>query len=330
MQFKQLLTFFCLAGACVLSADGYKFARDPQSPRKISVDTKKQLIMFQNGKANFEIVQGKSSVARYAAAEVAKQLSRVLGVKLTVVSKPSGKSPALIIGDALLAKKHGMDVTKLDRDGFFIRTVGSNIFIVGDDAPRANAMRHGYFKRGTIFAAYDFLERFAGVRYYFPGDMGTVAPRLKSWSLPAIDITERPDSQYRQIYAVYSGPAEKRSGYLYSGFSQSDHYRDREYQLRLLTHNMHSTHGLAHLGLKERFGKTRPEFFALSHDGKRYNGSDVLRGSHSDTYGHICFSSKGLDDEIVKDGIALLSGKGARSRGAVHPNGVPYTTMREE
>ena len=327
MQFKQLLTLFCLAGACVLSADGYRFFRDPQSPRKISVDTKKQTLMFKNGKVNFEIVQGKSSVARYAAAELAKQLSRVLGVKLTPLNKPSGKLPAIIVGDIALAKKHGMDVTKIDRDGFFIRTVGNNIFITGDDDPRANAMRHGYFKRGTIFAVYDFLERFAGVRYYFPGDMGTVAPRISELSLPAIDIMERPDSQNRQIYAVYSGPAEKRAGYLYSGFTLPDHYRDREYQLRLLTHNMHSTHGLAHMGLKERFGKTKPEYFALHHDGKRYNGTDALRGSGSDYYGHICFSNEELKDEIVKDGIALLSGKSAKSRGAVRANGTPFTTM---
>ena len=87
----------------------------------------------------------------------------------------------------------------------------------------------------------------------------------------------------------------------------------------------------AHLGLKERFAKTNPEYFALNHDGKRYNGTDVLRGSGSDYYGHICFSSKGLTDEIVKDGIALLSGKGAKSRGAVRPgSNAPYTTMRSD
>ena len=327
MPFKHFLLLASLACAAVVSADGYKFFRDPQSPRKISVDNTKKITMFKNGKVNFEIVQGKTAVARYAAKELAYQLSRVLGVKLQILNKASGKCPAIIVGDAALAKKYGMEPAKLDRDGFFIRTVGNNIIIIGDDAPNANPVRHGYFKRATLFAVYDFLERFAGVRYYFPGDMGTVAPRLKEWQLPAIDIIERPDSQYRQIYAVYSGPQEKRAGYLYSGFKESDHYRDREYQLRLLTHSMHSTHGLAHIGLKERFGKSHPEFFALHHDGKRYNGTDALRGSGSDYYGHICFSSQGLKDEIVKDGIALLSGKSAKSRGAVRPNGIPYTTM---
>ena len=331
MQLKPILALLLLAVGTYLCADGYKFFRDPRSPRKISVDSKKTMELFRNGQVNFEIVQGKTSVARYAAKELAHQLSRVLGVKITVSGKVTNKKYAIIVGDAALAKKHGMDPATLDRDGFFIRTVGNRIIIAGDDAPNADATRHGYFKRGTIFGVYDFLERFAGVRYYFPGEMGTVAPRVREWILPAIDIVERPDSQYRQIYAVYSGPEEKRSGYLYSGYTQADHYRDREYQLRLLTHNMHSTHGLAHLGLKERFAKTNPEYFALSHDGKRYNGTDVLRGSGSDYYGHICFSSKALTDEIVKDGIALLSGKGAKSRGAVRPgSNTPYTTMRPD
>ena len=329
MYIKLLSLFLLLAAGVSLHGEGYKFFRDPQSPRKAVINNKKTTVMFQNGKVLFEIVQGKTSVARYAANELAHQLSRVLGVKLTVLDKPSGKFPVLFVGDAVTARKHGIDPASIDRDGFFIRTVGKDVIIIGDDAPKANAMRHGYFKRGTIFAVYDFLERFAGVRYYFPGDIGTVAPRRKEWVLPAIDIVDRPDSQYRQIYAVYSGPKEKRSGYLYSNYAPRDHYRDREYQLRLLTHNMHSTHGLAHMGLKERFAQKHPEFFALSHDGKRYNGVDAHR-CPSDNYGQICFSSKELTDEIVKDGIALLSGKSAKSRGAVKANGVPFTTMHPD
>ena len=326
MYLGKFLAAALLTGAALYGADDYRFFREPQSPRRILIGKEKTAVLFDKGKVNFEIVPGKTAVARFAASELAKQLSRVLGVKIAPVPRASGKVPALIVGDADSAKKLGLDPAKLDRDGFFIRSAGRDVIIIGDDDPKADPVRHGYFRRGTLFGVYDFLERFAGVRYYVPGDMGTVAPRVARWALPQIDITDRPDSQYRQIYAVYSGPKETRSGYLYPGFDERTHYRDREYQLRLLTHGMHSTHGLAYLGLKERFAKTHPEYFALSEDNRRYNGTDVSR-CPSDSKGQICFSQEGLKQEIVKDGIALLTGKGAKSRGAVDARGVPFTSM---
>ena len=329
MNLRNFLIAALLTGAALYGADNYRFFRDPQSPRRILIGKEKTSVLFDKGKVNFEIVPGKTAVARFAANELAKQLSRVLGVKIAPVAKASGKVPALIVGDAAFAKKLGLDPAKLDRDGFYIKSAGRDVIIIGEDDPNANPERHGYFRRGTLFGVYDFLERFAGVRYYFPGDMGTVAPRLTKWALPKIDITDRPDSQYRQVYAVYSGPKETRSGYLYPGFDERTHYRDREYQLRLLTHGMHSTHGLAYLGLKERFAKSHPEYFALNENNKRYNGTDVSR-CPSDAMGQICFSQEGLKQEVIKDGIALLSGAGAKSRGAVNAKGVPYTSMRPD
>ena len=77
MQLKPILALLILAAGTHLCADGYKFFRDPHSPRKISVDSQKTMELFRNGQVNFEIVQGKTSVARYAAKELAHQLSRV-------------------------------------------------------------------------------------------------------------------------------------------------------------------------------------------------------------------------------------------------------------
>ena len=302
-SFAFLFAALLLCGAAVP-----KFSRTPVSKRSIKTDSKVQLVMFDKKKVNFEIVPGPTQVARFAADEMAQRLSKVLGVKITPVKKPSGKCTAIFIGDAALAKKHGMDVSKIDRDGYFIRTVGKNIIIAGPDDPKANPRHHGYFERGSLFGVYEFLERFADVRYYFPGDMGIVTPRKNRWVLPGIDITDRPDSIYRKSSTIFGGNREKRHLYMYAGMTQVQHFRDKEYQRRFITRDMHFTHGLAHMGLKERFGKTKPEFFALSKDGRRYNGHDIIR-TPSDRNGQICFSSKELKDVIIKDTVEWGTGK---------------------
>ncbi len=325
---KSLLSFLLLLTAVAVFGSDFKFSREAQSPRKIEIGNQTEL-WFSNGKADFEIVAGPTKVARFAANELAFQLSRVLGTKLKVAAAKSGKLPALIVGDPEIARQNGLFPEKLDRDGYFIRTLGKDILLVGTDHPAADPERHGYFERGTLFAVYEFLERFAGVRYYFPGEIGTVAPRLTEWHLPKIDITDRPDSQFRQVYSVFLGPEERRKGYLYSNYDPQKHYRDREYQLRLLTRSIHNTHGLAYLGLIQRFAKSHPEYFALAKNGSRYDGQSVIR-CHADRTGQICFSNPELKKVIIEDGIALLSGKPASSRNAVSADGTPYLTMRPE
>ena len=65
------------------------------------------------------------------------------------------------------------------------RTVGGGVYIVGndDDEDVPDLMRRGAyttrFRSGTLFGVYEFLVRFVGVCFYFPGEMGTVVPRTR-------------------------------------------------------------------------------------------------------------------------------------------------------
>ena len=64
----------------------------------------------------------------------------------------------------------------------------------------------------TFYAVDDFLERFVGVRFYFPGDAGTVIPSLKKWAVPAIDLADRPDMQTRTMYTYDPFPSNFLGG----------------------------------------------------------------------------------------------------------------------
>ena len=199
--------FLCLlaAGAVTLSAaaPAGRFEPRPQAPRYCKVDKKKSQVLFENGKANFRIVYGKSRWAMLGAVELANTLTRSLGVKVWASAKKKPGVPSIIVGDVEAAKKAGFDPEKMEWGAFRIKSVGNDIIIAGRD--------DGVYSEGTLYGVYDFLERFAGVRFYFPGEIGTITPKIKKWVVPAIDISDRPDMQTRTMYSVDPFPTPATS-----------------------------------------------------------------------------------------------------------------------
>jgi hypothetical protein len=76
----------------------------------------------------------------------------------------------------------------LDKDGFVFRFPGSGyIEIVGGSS------------YGVMFGAQDFLERYAGVRWLMPGDLGEVIPTRTTLAVPAAPVREEPAFFSRQL-----------------------------------------------------------------------------------------------------------------------------------
>ena len=202
---KGLLVSAAVCGLAAVHAAEISCLPEPKIPRSIKVDKAVNTVLVKDGKVNFEIVVPSYALkpAKFAGKEAAEFLSQAVGSTITVKNAPSGKVPAIIIGDCKLAAKHGIDPTKFDRDGFVIKSIGKDILIIGRDTdvdPLGIITAFG--DKGhvaTVFGVHDFLERFAGMRYYFPTELGTVIPELKNWSVPAINIYDRPDYQQRRF-----------------------------------------------------------------------------------------------------------------------------------
>ena len=124
---------------------------------------------------------------RFAADEMTNYLSRILGDAVPVSKIPVQGKVNIFLGENEWSRAEALDPKPLVRDGFISSVKGDNIFLVGvDDARvdprdtftgRANLMR---FERATLNAVYDFLEHHAEVRFFFPGELGTVVPRKAS------------------------------------------------------------------------------------------------------------------------------------------------------
>ena len=322
---KKLLLFAVFAALFTLGAEMPRFAPRAISPRKCVLGSKNEITLLSKGKANFEVVADRRAprAVKFAAEELARFLGEITGTKVNVIQKATGKKCAFLVGDKAAAKAAGLDLTKLDRDGFYIKSFQGNIILAGNDDPAANpAFLAHYNERGTLNAVYEFLERFGGVKFYFPGKMGTIVPKKTDWSLPSIDLADRPDSQYRRIYCIENkGMESDKKDFMPQGMKYSDTNRLTILRSRMSTLNIPNCHGLAYLGLIQRFAKSHPEYFALRADGGRLDGTNVTHPNYKD--GHVCFSSP-IKEEIYQDAAAFLQGKPASSRKVIMPNGKSY------
>lgn len=321
-----LLILLTVSGICGEAAErDMRFTPDPVSPRKIEVKSEGSLPIASEGKALCEVVipAKSSSMLQYAGKQLAFYLKKIIGGEVTVRTEPSGNAAAFVLGTEG-AKLAGFDLAGLDRDGYIIRTVGNRIVIAGNDDPSANPENPKSIpymnERGTLNGVYEFLERFGGVRFYFPGEVGTVVPRRPDWQLPQIDIIDRPDETYRRVY--YGREALGRKTVFYGGPTEKEIRMLSAFQTRQSTLFVPNCHGLAYLGLVQRFGKSHPEFFALRDNGQRIDGANPT--NPHEVAGQLCFNNDGLKQVIYEDAKAFLTGQSAASRGVIMPNGKSY------
>ena len=310
-------TFLLISGACAaLSLQGAsavpaevdRIIAEPP-PRAVRVGRKPVHPLCVKGKVCVEVVVPEKSVpsVRYAGQVLAEKLSKAFGSSVPVVKTPSGTRTAIILGDTPEARKAGIDVKKLPRDGFRIKSAGKNILIAGQDEPKNDPARAIgwalFFERGTLNGVIGFLERFGGMRFYFPGELGEVIPAKKELVLPEIDVFDRPDKPRRRFLnapAVWFPGSALKPG---SGNAWCNLF------YRMESFYVPNCHSLERLKFVERFGKDHPEYFAMDHNGRR------MLDKGSPYYGNLCYTDPGFRDELFKDAVAFLKGLPPASRG---------------
>lgn len=276
--------------------------------------------------ANGEVVLATNAcrVLKFAERELNGILEKVFGSKLPVVNRPSPGKVSIILGENEWSREAGIDPARLGRDGFFIRVKGDRIYIVGKDDPKENidhllkCDKHHFqwTERATLFGVYEFLERFAGVRFYFPDELGTIVPKAKKLSVPEGEFSVEPDCLIRKTGWGYAPDAVWIDG------SPSTSRVNRAAQgmfwlrLRLGTKSIPLCHGQNRCRIPERFAKSNPEYFALLKDrktGELRRDNDGERKLSHHPY-QLCHSS-GLWDELYIDVHSYFTGKSAESRG---------------
>ena len=130
--------------------------------------------------------------------------------------------------------------------------------------------------RGSLNAVYAFLREL-GVRWYMPGELGEVVPRLHDIALPEINRTVRPAFEIRSVSRPMIGSNEIEDALWYLRIGANDQYGILHHGQRNLTE--HPEQRAAH-----------PEYYVQLADGKRDNQSKTA---------NACLSSEGFFQETV-------------------------------
>ena len=180
---------------------------------------------------------------RLAAEELNFFLKGILGKPLPVVSRRTSGKTAIELGggDARLKA--------LGRDGYVVETRSGAVRIAGADDDVADVEKAAFlpdeapwqpcFRRGTLFGVYAFLERFAGVRMYFPGELGTCVPRSGGIAVAEGRIEASPAFSVRR-YGYSDGPVPAD---LLGGMDETSFKRLNWYRLRMETGHLACCHG---------------------------------------------------------------------------------------
>ncbi len=137
------------------------------------------------------------------------------GAKLEI-QRNTLDNAVIVIGDCELTREHGLDVAALPTEGFMIKTIPGRVLIVGDnravgDPGGSPGHGAGLHAQGTAWGVAEFLERFVGVRWYWPvADGGRSVVRQPSLSVPPVWLQDAPVFNLRTIWQHHNvGPLER-------------------------------------------------------------------------------------------------------------------------
>ncbi|MCL2512565.1 MAG: DUF4838 domain-containing protein [Oscillospiraceae bacterium] len=166
-----------------------KAAFDVPPPPEIEVYDGETITVAEDGLSDYVIVIGENAIpAEVTAAEKLQGfLKEISGAELEIARDyVSAQAEEIVIGDT---NRYPVDYGPLGDEGFIIKTYDEKVIIAGGKP------------RGTLYGIYDFLEKFAGCRWYSKDTK--FIPSADTFAVPVeIDEIEIPAFEYRASTTV--------------------------------------------------------------------------------------------------------------------------------
>lgn len=261
--------------------------------------------------------------ATTAAAELQAYLQKISGATVPIgaesrTSLPAGAS-LILVGDSKRAAELGLTSADLGLESISIRATDNTLAILGRDA-----RPDGVELRGTEWAAYVFLEKYLGVRWLWPGELGEVVPRQSTIELPDIDYAYTPPLRQRKI-RNYRNLDRIQRGLDKLGFSREDFLKKHAdsgpwFARHRIGGSMRLSYGHAYGSWWDEYGTEHPEWFALQPDGTRDQSGVGNRA-------RLCVSNEGLIAEAARRACEQLEADEQRDSVSISPNDGGRTTF---
>ncbi|MBO4344978.1 MAG: DUF4838 domain-containing protein [Victivallales bacterium] len=224
-----------------------------------------------------------SAVESTAAKELGDHLMGITGRRLEIVresEQPAGKG-AFLVGDTSSARKEFSE--PFGYDGIGIRTVGEDIILAGH--PR----------RGTLYAVYTLLEKYAGVRW-FASD-ATVIPKNPNLVFGKLDEIYNPpltmrETHYTDAYRTPFAARLKNNGHF---ASLPEEFGGHESIIGFC-------HTFAQILPPGKYFKEHPEWYCM------IGGKRQIPRHHQ-----LCMTNEEMRKEFIRNALALIE-KNPKSR----------------
>ncbi len=226
--------------------------------------------------------------AKCAAQELQKYLEKTTGDRLEIMADAAES------GNIFVGEKAEL-VADLPSEGYRLLARDGNLYITGRDQREIvigirnpwnlnevynTDLGVGAFgETGTLYGVYHFLENYAGIRFYWPGELGTVITPGDIELPAAFDETNHPKFSYRYTWLCNFQPSPDNAlWFRQAGFGSCA-------PVQIIDFNFFFT---------EAFKENHPEYLALV-DGERDSGNKcAIRGG-----GHLCYNAPGVVEAVA-------------------------------
>lgn len=186
MTFALAVGVVCLGAAERASAPrpsdaggpDYLKVKDLAPVKVLETPTHPPVVLVRDGVPQAKVYLADGSLSKNLSILI-KELVEVVrlstGAELERVKElPAADTPAIVIGDCEASRTAGIDAARIPIEAYVVKTAANRVFLVGSTAPLPPGSNQWNFwsNDGTAWAVADFLERFAGVRWYWPTNLG--------------------------------------------------------------------------------------------------------------------------------------------------------------
>ncbi len=282
-----------------------------------------ELCIVRNSDVQAVIVTAEqpSRVSQLAAADLQHHVELISGVRIpinTAGAKGKDGKIRILVGDSPSASAHGFRSADFAAQEYAIAFRGNDIILIGRDNPdtgevdyeTGNGFPSVFDLQGTMYATYDFMERFMGVHWYLPTPLGiTYTPRNNLSVKPQSDIRRSPAITYRWPFYEHPYPAGM-IGDTVVGMPVDKPMPKRESQLWFFRSRL----GGRQHDANHSFYYLYPRFWKQSK-----NRPDLFEGHHPEWFGkgydelgrppQPCLTNTGLIAQVVRDARDFFDGK---------------------
>lgn len=302
------------------------------------------ILLVKDGTPCSVIVIGEKPTrsAQMGAFELRHHIRLITGAEVAVTSDSNYPAAVKIyVGESADTVKAGLKSSDFEWETSLVKFAGNNIYLIGCDSADYGKVdyenhltypRYYFNTRGSLYAAYDFLENQCGVRFYGPWTNATTFKPRKTLSVKAVD------RKYASPLDAFRRVGDDDEAYSNQPFSARERalweLRWRMTELYGSTnHNMYSIY-FTHWGkaknpyLASSFQGRREELFAQGYKGTDSYNDSILKDNFPgdpDLPPQLCLSNPDTAKYFGNEAAAYFNGKNVRGgwwnlRGTISPD----------